>query len=369
MPHEVIIVGGGPAACAAALSLSAIGLSVCVIASANLKKRPTETVVPALPQLLRSLDARVALAACEPCFGIVSAWGRQSPAFRPAIANPYGHAWFVHRDRFDAALQEIARKRGVDWINGEAQNMVDGNDGALVSTATRRMHARWIIVATGSPASAARLTGQKVIRLDSMVAFWAKLSVPFENRLLFVEPAEQGWWYLGPADGPGAIACFMTDAASARTLAPSRPTAWNVLFQATRLFQQLHGEPYAEQVFVALSGLAALPEKHGTHWIAVGDAAASLDPLGSSGTATALDSGRRAAHAIADFLKGNNGALDRYSLWGTRLVKEFAMQRRQQYEGEARMRGHVFWRERLKSTARNHVASTYSDQQSGNPDG
>ena len=49
---------------------------------------------------------------------------------------------------------------------------------------------------------------------------------------------------------------------------------------------------------VALTGLAALPQNHGPRWIAVGDAAAKLDPLGSAGTATALDSGQRTANAI-----------------------------------------------------------------------
>jgi flavin-dependent dehydrogenase len=98
---------------------------------------------------------------------------------------------------------------------------------------------------------------------------------------------------------------------------------------------------------VALTGLAALPEKCGIRWIAVGDAAAKLDPLASSGTAAALDSGQRAAHAVADALQGDTAGLDRYARWSAGLVTEFARQRRQQYQYEARRQENAFWSRRI----------------------
>jgi len=347
MQHDVAIIGGGPAACAAALTLRLLDLSVCVMAAPGQKDHPTETAVPALPGLLHSLGASEALAACEPCYGILSGWGRHSPVLKPAIADPNGHAWFIHRARFDASLKNAALKRGVEWINAEAQTMIGGEDGVTITTPAHRLHARWVVIATGSPSSAARLTGQKATRFDSMIAFWAHLPAPYEQRLLIVEPFEQGWWYLCPAEGPGATACLMTDPASARRLGPSQLAAWSQLFRATSLSRQLQGKPLAEQVHVVLTGLAALPEKHGLRWIAVGDAAAKLDPLGSSGTATALDSGQRAARAVADALQGNSAALNLYGRWTTGLVEEFARQRRQQYAYEARRQENPFWSRRI----------------------
>ena len=74
----------------------------------------------------------------------------------------------------------------------------------------------------------------------------------------------------------------------------------------------------------------------------------------SPGTATALDSGQRAAHAVADALQGSSTALDRYSDWSTGLFEEFTRQRRQQYEREGQMHEQAFWRERLKSIANPH---------------
>jgi len=351
MERDVIIIGGGPAGCAAALALLRRKYSVALIATPNHKQRPTETAAPALRQLLRSLDASEALAACEPCYGILSAWGREFPALKPAIADPNGHAWFIHRARFDESLQRAVRERGGEWLAEEAQCLVTDADSVSILTETKPVRARWVVLATGSPASAAMLTGQKANQLDSLIAFWAHIPAQLQERLLFVEPADLGWWYLCPADGPSAMACFVTDPLSARSLSPSQTSAWNELFQATRLSWQFPGERRTEQIHAALTGLAALHEKHGPRWIAVGDAAMKLDPLGSSGTVTALDSGQRAAHAIAHALQGNSVGLDRYGHWANGLVEEFTRQRRHHYASEARRHADGFWSQRLRDAA------------------
>jgi flavin-dependent dehydrogenase len=311
------------------------------------QEKPTETAVPALPVLLRSLGAAEALNACEPCHGIVSAWGRNTPAFQPGILNPSGHAWFIHRARFDSCLQTAARKNGAAWMKEEAQNVDFDRHGVSIATTGQAVRARWLVFASGTPALPARITQQTPSRMDSMIAFWARLQSQLSERLLFVEPADRGWWYLCPADGPGAIACFVTDPLSARCLSPSQSPAWHQLFQATRLSQQLQGEPFAKQIHVALTGLAALPQTHGSRWVAVGDAAAKLDPLGSSGIATALDSAQRAAHAVADAFQGDTASLDKYSHWSAGLVAEFARQRQQQYGYEARRQDNHFWSRRI----------------------
>jgi len=351
MQADVAIIGGGPAGCAAALTLLRRSHSVVVIAAPKHRQKPTETAVPALARLLSSLGAAEALNACEPCYGIVSAWGGNTPAFQPGILNPFGHAWFIHRDRFDSCLQTTARDSGATWMNEEAQSVNFDTHGASIATTGQPIRARWVAFATGSPAWPARVTQQTPSKMDSLIVFWARLQSQLSERLLFVEPAERGWWYICPADGPGAIACFVTDPLSARSLSPSQRPAWNQLFQATRLSQQLRGEPHAEQIHVALAALSELPEKHGTNWIAVGDAAAKLDPLGSSGTATALDSAQRAANAIADALQGHTASLDDYSRWSAGLVAEFARQRRQQYGYEARQQDNPFWSRRILAAA------------------
>jgi flavin-dependent dehydrogenase len=343
---DVVIVGGGPAGCSTALALRRRGYSAAIIAAPGRCDKPTETSVPALAQILRGLGASEALGACEACFGICSAWGRKVPALQSSIMDPHGHAWFIHRGRFDKLVQQAARNSGAIWLEATAQAVDFDNFGVSVRTTGDFVRARWLVAATGSPAWPARITGQNLSKLDSLVAIWAHLPVSLDARLLFVEPTDFGWWYVCPDDGAGAVGCLVTDPLSARALGVAQLCNWNDHFRATQLFRQLEGAS-AESVHVTSASLSALPRTHGQRWIVVGDAAAKLDPLGSAGTVTALDSGQRAARAVVDALQGNALAIQRYESWSSSLVSEFARQRSQHYSIEQETRSSEFWNRRM----------------------
>ena len=351
MAFDVAIVGGGPAGCASALALRAQGHCVAVVADPRRKEKPTETATPQLKQLLQCLGADSALDACEPCFGISSDWGRASPAMLPSIINPFGHAWFIHRARFDFLLQQITRQQGATWIDARVISMSFDAQGVSLATTGEHICARWLVLATGSPSWPARITIQKQLVLDSLVAFWAHVPTSLEARLLFVEPTDSGWWYVSPDDGRGVIACFVTDRQSARVLFPAQASNWNKLFRSTRICRQFGLEASATFINVASTGVTMLPRKCGPHWIAVGDSAVRLDPIGSSGTATALNSGQRAANAVSNALRGDLAGLDQYESWSSGLFEEFVKQREQHYAIEGVRRYADFWSRRLHEAA------------------
>jgi flavin-dependent dehydrogenase len=186
--------------------------------------------------------------------------------------------------------------------------------------------------------------------MDLLIAFWAHVPVTIEERLLFVESTDCGWWYFCPNDASGMIACFVTDAPAAQALGTSHVSIWNELFKSTRFCQELHCRVSATCIHVARTGMATLLRKHGARWIVAGDSAGKLDPIGSSGTSTAIDSGLRGAQAVIDLLMGNNETAERYGLWFTSLINEFTRQRTQHYEiAEARRVG-GFWTRRLRQS-------------------
>jgi flavin-dependent dehydrogenase len=342
MVVDVVIVGGGPAGCSSALSLIARGCSVAVVSIQNQRDKPTETSAPKLKQVLRSLDAEATLSACDPCFGIVSDWGRKTPMLQPGMISPFGHAWFVHRSRFDSSLQHMARNRGVLWVQSEAKRATFNTKGVLVETTGQPIQARWLVIANGSPSWTANITGQQLANIDSLIALWAYLPVTLTERLLFVETTDYGWWYACPSDGAGVFACCVTDSFEVRSTRLQQITSWNEKFRGINLYQKL-GSTSAETINITSASTASLPQKFGQSWIAVGDAAVKLDPLGSSGLAAALDSGRRAGQAVVDALLGDSKSLESYARWSDGLVDEFVRQREQHYAIEGLKRTDGFW--------------------------
>ena len=350
MDAEVLIVGGGPAGCAAALALRARGHSVAIISDSHCKTKPTETATPQLKMLLQRLGADIALSACEPCVGISSAWGSSSQAIRQGITNPLGNAWFIYRSRFDYLLQNTTRRTGALWFDAHVSSVSFDPMGISVFTDNACISARWLIVATGSPSLAARITKQKPQSLDSLIAFWTHIPSSFEARMIFVEPTDKGWWYVCPDDGQGAIACFVTDRESAQSLRLRYSANWNQFFQMTSICQDLSLSTPATSVNVAAVRLCAFPKKHGPNWIVAGDAAVKLDPVGSSGTVIALDSGDRAAKAVSDALRGEVANLHAYEKWSNGLFDAFVRQRDQQYAIEGSKHRSDFWSRRHLQT-------------------
>src|SRR5262245_46146324 len=134
MKVDVAIIGGGPAGCSAALALRAKDHSVAVIDCPSPRAKCTEMAGPALRNRLQRLSAADTLSACEPCFGIASNWGRTAAAIKPSILDPFGHAWFIHRERFDACLKLAALSMGAIWIEGKARNVAFDEQSVSIET-------------------------------------------------------------------------------------------------------------------------------------------------------------------------------------------------------------------------------------------
>ena len=99
-------------------------------------------------------------------------------------------------------------------------------------------------------------------------------------------------------------------------------------------------------VKVLRTGLAALTARHGRSWVSIGDAAVLLDPLGSSGTATAIESAQRVSTAIDAALRGDETQLESYEGWSQGMVREFSRQRLAHYQSECDLRHSAFWQRR-----------------------
>src|SRR5579872_5597117 len=95
---DAVVVGGGPAGSAAALSLAIAGRSVVMVTRGD--NYPVgEMLCPEVRIMLAQLGVWEEFLGGNPspAHGIWSAWGSDRLVARDFIANPYGTGWFVDR--------------------------------------------------------------------------------------------------------------------------------------------------------------------------------------------------------------------------------------------------------------------------------
>ena len=106
MRTPVTIVGGGPAASAAALSLARRGIASTIIERGDDQgEKPGESLPPSARPLLESLG--ISPDDHLPSTGNRSSWGSDAVDDMPFLFSPYGNGWHLDRRRFEKEL--IAR--------------------------------------------------------------------------------------------------------------------------------------------------------------------------------------------------------------------------------------------------------------------
>ncbi|MFD0267221.1 NAD(P)/FAD-dependent oxidoreductase [Streptomyces sp. NPDC127106] len=378
---DVLVAGGGPAGCAAALALVRAGADVVLVApAAPDRPRIGESLAPAAGPLLERLGVlgRIALDGHAPCYGGRAVWGGDGPSEVSSVLGPYGPGLHLDRARFDTALLEAAEAAGALRRTGRIRaverlpdhwRVTTATTGTTGSTATAgttgtaattgaggTLTARYVVDATGRPARLARRLGAAPGRSDRLTALTGILAAPGggpaePERTSLVESTPWGWWYTAPLPDGGRVLMAMTDAdLVAGTLLHDRDVWWARAQATGHVRHRL--APWREpprQLDVATAGPSCTRPAAGPGWAAVGDAATATDPLAARGIVMALATGMEGARAILADHAGDRGALAAYARRITALHEEHLHARAVQYQREQRW-DTPFWRRRHRTT-------------------
>lgn len=312
---DVVILGAGPAGCAAALTLARLGkLRVRLVSfDAGDGLRVGETLLPDTRVLLEQLQLWDQFLQEEhlACLGSCAAWGSEELGYNDFLLNMHARGWHLDRRRFDRfLLHHAGLARGVELSYGKFRNCEPAPNGGYylaldrADGASEVVAGRYVIDATGHHAAFARKVGARVQQLDCLLfvyGFFAAADTRTSSTLTLLEAAEYGWWYAAHLPGGRVAVACATDPETLKQQGLSDEAVWLDRAQRQRhLKQRLDGHNYLPgSLCVRAAASFRLDQVMGRAWLAIGDAAAVFDPLAAQGIHKALEDGIAAGLALA----------------------------------------------------------------------
>jgi flavin-dependent dehydrogenase len=348
---DVLVTGGGPAGAIAARTLAQAGLRV-VLADSSRPAAPKigESLPGAALALLRAQGLMPWVQRSRPACsaGNASSWGSPLLAATDFIRDPHGMGCHVDRAAFDQALRDAAADAGAHVRAAHARGAAACAGGWHVSLSDGALRAAWLVDASGRANAAGRWLDIPRLRDEPMTALYAWGRDHCDDPRSLVEAVPEGWWYTaGLPDGRRVASLQVEPALASRILRDGGE--WRRRLQAT-----LHvrrncrvDASWSRPRGADAAGCRTL-RAHGRNWLAVGDAALSMDPLSSQGIFNALYTGLRGAQAIVSACAGGNAAVP-LAGYAARLDAIRAAYRRNAvhyYAVEQRWRDTPFWRRR-----------------------
>jgi flavin-dependent dehydrogenase len=356
---DLLILGGGPAGTATAIALARLGYSVSVVERSQYDSvRAGETLPPAIkPSLVRlGVWEQFLHQNPSPSPAILTTWGSGNLEESSYLFNPHGSGWHIDRARYDGMLAEAAAAAGATvYRRARLRNCTKQPSGywrleIAGENGSCRLQARLLVDATGRAAALARSLGARRVscdRLVGVIAFLDPSSETMGDHCTLVEARRDGWWYSALLPTGRTVAAWMTDADFVPRRRDELRGYWLRQLRlapctASRMRRlQLSGEPR-----IVAATTSRLDHLIGPDWLAMGDAAAAVDPLSGQGVSYALEAGDRAACAIAGHLSGDAGALPAYASWVAGRFAVDLQARAACYTQEQRWTASPFWQRR-----------------------
>ena len=341
---DVLVLGGGPAGCTAAVLLASWGHAVRLITRPPGEARLAESLPPSCYKLFDTVDISEAIARAGfiRSTGNTVWWG--SPHPRVEYFADGARGWQVDALVLESALLERAAAAGVT-IERRVIGGFEGEGGAFQIDCTGR---------SGLLAKKKNLREyEDGPRTIALVASWkrdAPWPVPDDSHTL-IESYETGWaWSVPVLPGLRHVAMMVDPQRSGLGRGRGARDIYLAEIQKTRVFRELTATAtFADGPW----GWDASPYRSrayaGDDWLLAGDAGSFIDPLSSAGVKKAIASGWLAAIATHTALVNppmKDAALAFFSQRETEIEQHYAKVARHFIADAATGHTHSFWSDR-----------------------
>lgn len=296
---DVIVIGAGPAGCAAATVLAACGRAVLLIDRPSGARRAlAESIPPSARRLLSELGMEDAVDAAgfEPWLGNTVWWADEAPRIETFPAGATGFQ--VERDRFDAVLRKVAVNAGAQVLSGLVREISLPEVTVETAGAQVRVAAPWVIDASGRAGVIARRglrVNESSLRTVALAGIWraAGAGPDAQRGHTLVASHADGWaWSVPVAPGRRYFTVMVDPERSRLTRDASSRAVYLAELAKVRPFAPLLAAARLEDgPWGADASLYGTRRHAGPGFLLAGDAAACIDPLSSFGVKKALASG------------------------------------------------------------------------------
>ncbi len=314
---DIIIIGGGPAGTAAAITLCRYtALKVAIVERSDFDDyRAGESVSPSIFPLLSylGLQREQLEQAHLPSYGHAAAWGSDDLIVRDLLFTGQGNGMHLDRQKFDVLLLEEARKHGATVFQPAKITDINRDENwhlkLEIANQEISLTAKYAIDCSGKNALIVKKQQCLVHKEDNLIALYAYyvvqdgLSIPHQTIL---ETTEHGWYYLTPLPDKKVAIAFITDADILKELDLNDPAHWlRHGLQTTHISKTLAQleAPEAFKHYAIHSRVALLPGNE--NWTAAGDAASCFDPISAMGIGHAISSGISSARVAEAYFRGD----------------------------------------------------------------
>ncbi len=349
---KIGVIGGGPAGITAAIKLKQYNFEVLLFeASAHDQITIGEHLAAEAIHELKKLKIPEAILKNNsiPCTEVQNAWGHPDIHHNESIFNPFGAGFILSRPNFDTNLFNHCSEIGIDTKLGTRISKIHKTEnGWNLQFNDEVISVNFIIDASGRNSKFNFDSSIKKEKHNQLIGITKHLSLKaissVKSSHLLVESTKNGWWYTVQIASGTIISTFMTDASLLKSSKISASEFWNVqLTNSNHTKARLKAFEIPKGAFIKSAHSHIANHIYGKHWLKVGDAAQSFDPLSSAGILKGLKMGQQAADAIYKHEKGDFNALKFYADEITTQHQEYKHLKANYYAKESRWMQHSFW--------------------------
>jgi len=323
---NVIVIGSGPAGCAAAATCAKAGLKVLIITSeveqADLTTStpaPLESIHPGVSSLLAKIDAGGSeIAATQALY--TGIYAGKNYATLGEDENGIWHGMHIRRDIFNAQLLHHVQQAGVSVVyDQKVDDFILENERVVgVKSWSQEWYAKYIIDASGKQALAGKKLKWKRQFFSPPLICWTGISkceepFPVDPNAAHFIPGKTGWTWLAPQP-PHYCAWTRLSMKGEKHLFPPEDLINNEVVGKVQ-FANMRWRVYRP---VCSEGI-----------ILCGDAAGILDPAAGQGILNALWSGIVAGNTVVKCINEADLASFHLAYYDDWFVQQFEMKVKQ----------------------------------------